>query len=74
MSEATAVPERAKQDGRNPTETGDGSKPRSGRERMLAALANGVKNKWFSVIDKVARTDTLHLAGRKLREPGCGGS
>lgn len=32
-------------------------------ERMLAALGNGVKgSKWFSLIDKVARTDTLRLA------------
>jgi RNA-directed DNA polymerase len=34
---------------------------------MLAALDNGVKgNKGFSLIDKVARKDTLHLAWAKV--------
>lgn len=42
---------------------------------MLAALDNGVKgNKWFSLIDKVARTDTLHLAWAKVvRNHGAAG-
>lgn len=36
-------------------------------ERMLAALDNGVKgNKWFSLMDKVARGDTLQLAWQKV--------
>jgi len=36
-------------------------------QRMLAALANGVKGgKWFSLIDKVARLQTLEIAWRKV--------
>jgi len=36
-------------------------------ERMLAALANGVKGgKWFSLIDKVYRLATLQAAWRKV--------
>jgi len=44
-------------------------------ERMLAALDNGVKgSKWFSLIDKVARTDTLRLAWEKVaRNRGAAG-
>lgn len=44
-------------------------------ERMLAALDNGVKgSKWFSLIDKVARADTLHLAWQKVaRNKGAAG-
>ena len=42
---------------------------------MLAALDNGVKgSKWFSLIDKVARTDTLRLAWEKVaRNRGAAG-
>jgi RNA-directed DNA polymerase len=37
-------------------------------ERMLAALENGVKGgKWFSLIDKVYRTETLKAAWEKVR-------
>ena len=40
-------------------------------ERMLAALANGVKGgKWFSLIDKVYRQETLKVAWDKVRENG----
>jgi RNA-directed DNA polymerase len=40
-------------------------------ERMLAALANGVKGgKWFSLIDKVYRNETLEAAWDKVRENG----
>jgi len=36
-------------------------------ERMLAALGNGVKGgKWFSLIDKVYRAETLKAAWRKV--------
>lgn len=36
-------------------------------ERMLAALENGVKGgKWFSLIDKVARLQTLEIAWQKV--------
>jgi RNA-directed DNA polymerase len=40
-------------------------------ERMLAALENGVKGgKWFSLIDKVYRAETLRAAWHKVRENG----
>jgi len=40
-------------------------------ERMLAALGNGVKGgKWFSLIDKVYRQQTLKAAWHKVRENG----
>jgi len=45
-------------------------------EKMLVALEEGVKgNKWFSLIDKVARLDVLALAwGKVLSNAGaCGG-
>ena len=44
-------------------------------DRMLAALDNGVKgNKWFSLIDKVRRPDTLHKAWQAVRSKrGAGG-
>ena len=66
-SQAPTVPERARQG----TET-------CGREwswveasvwnkRMLAALENGVKGgKWFSLIDKVYRVETLRAAWQKV--------
>ena len=40
-------------------------------ERMLAALENGVKGgKWFSLIDKVYRAQTLKAAWHKVRANG----
>ena len=44
-------------------------------KRMLAALGNGVKGgKWFSLIDKVARLQTLEIAWRKVaRNKGSAG-
>lgn len=67
MSEATAVPARAKQDAETRPRDWGWVETTIWTERMLAALDNGVKgNKWFSVIDKVARTDTLHLAWAKV--------
>ncbi|OGV92430.1 MAG: group II intron reverse transcriptase/maturase [Lentisphaerae bacterium RIFOXYB12_FULL_65_16] len=44
-------------------------------ERMLAALANGVKGgKWFSLIDKVVRPGTLEIAWQKVaRNKGAAG-
>jgi len=63
MSEAPVVPAKAKQ----------GAEARSWveasiwTERMLAALENGVKGgKWFSLIDKVVRSQTLEIAWRKV--------
>ena len=66
-SKAPAVPARATQ----------GAKTHGGKwtwveasvwnERMLAALENGVKGgKWFSLIDKVYRPQTLRAAWRKV--------
>ena len=67
MSEATAVPERAKQGAEAQSRDWGWVETTIWTERMLAALENGVKgNKWFSVIDKVARIDTLHLAWAKV--------
>lgn len=38
-------------------------------DRMLAALGNGVKgNKWFSLIDKVYRSETLWTAWQQVRK------
>ena len=63
MSKAPAVPVKAKQ----------GAEARSGveasiwTERMLAALENGVKGgKWYSLMDKVVRLQTLEIAWRKV--------
>lgn len=40
-------------------------------ERMLSALANGVKgNKWFSLVDKVERLSTLAAAWQKVASNG----
>jgi len=57
------VPATAKQG----TETRNGVEASIWTERMLAALANGVKGgKWFSLIDKVVRLQTLEIAWRKV--------
>ena len=67
-SQAPGVPKRATQ----------GAETREGKwtwveatvwnERMLAALENGVKGgKWFSLIDKVYRIETLRVAWHKVR-------
>ncbi|MEZ5468327.1 MAG: hypothetical protein R3F18_11845 [Lysobacterales bacterium] len=34
-------------------------------DRMLAALGNGVRGKWFSLIDKVHRPSTLRVPGHR---------
>jgi RNA-directed DNA polymerase len=40
-------------------------------ERMLAALENGVKGgKWFSLVDKVYRVETLRVAWQKVEANG----
>jgi hypothetical protein len=64
---SAAVPERDKQVEedlwqRHKAERGVWTEP------MLAALQRGLKgNKWFSLIDKVARLDVLELAWEKVR-------
>ena len=68
-SQASIVPEKATQ----------GAETRAGKwtwveatvwsERMLAALENGVKGgKWFSLIDKVYRKQTLRAAWKKVKD------
>ena len=75
MSEATAVPDRAKQEAEVPPRDWSWVETSIWTERMLAALDNGVKgSKWFSLIDKVARTDTLQGAWQKVaRNRGAAG-
>jgi RNA-directed DNA polymerase len=75
MSEATAVPDRAKQEAEAPPRDWSWVETSIWTERMLAALDNGVKgSKWFSLIDKVARTDTLQGAWQKVaRNRGAAG-
>lgn len=75
MSEASAVPERAKQEAEPRPRDWSWVETTIWTERMLAALDNGVKgSKWFSLIDKVARTDTLRLAWEKVaRNRGAAG-
>ena len=75
VSEATAVPERAKQEAETRPRDWSWVETSIWTERMLAALDNGVKgSKWFSLIDKVARVDTLHSAWEKVaRNRGAAG-
>jgi len=75
MSEATAVPERAKQEAEPPPRDWSWVETSIWTERMLAALDNGVKgSKWFSLIDKVARADTLQRSWQKVaRNRGAAG-
>jgi RNA-directed DNA polymerase len=75
MSEATAVPDRAKQEADPPPRDWSWVETSIWTERMLAALGNGVKgSKWFSLIDKVARADTLQGAWQKVaRNRGAAG-
>jgi RNA-directed DNA polymerase len=67
------VPAKAKQGG----ETGARkvpAEPAVWTERMLTALVTGLKgNRWFSLIDKVYRTETLRLAWEKVQS-NAGGS
>jgi RNA-directed DNA polymerase len=79
MSEASAVPERAKQEAepRTPRLELGGNHDLDGAHVGGAAHLeiSGVKgSKWFSLIDKVARTDTLRLAWEKVaRNRGAAG-
>lgn len=66
-SEASAVPKMATQDAQAPGRNGSWVQASAWNERMLAALENGVKGgKWFSLIDKVYRVETLQAAWRKV--------
>lgn len=67
VSEESPVPEKATQDslGRPDWAWLDRN---VWTERMLAALGNGVKGgKWFSLIDKVYRADTLEAAWQQVK-------
>jgi RNA-directed DNA polymerase len=67
MSESVTVPEKAKQTESAPTQWAWVDRA-IWTERMLAALGNGVKgNKWFSLIDKVYRSDTLQAAWQQVK-------
>jgi RNA-directed DNA polymerase len=62
-----SVPETDKQGGEDPWQS-CGAERKVWSEKMLAALQTGVKgNKWFSLMDKVQRTDVLELAWQKVR-------
>lgn len=68
MSEGAAVPEKAKQAPLNQTGKRDWIDRAIWTDRMLAALDNGVKgNKWFSLIDKVYRPQTLAAAWQQVQ-------
>ncbi|MDN5873363.1 MAG: group II intron reverse transcriptase/maturase, partial [Sinobacteraceae bacterium] len=67
-SEASIVPIAAKQDSSESASAWTWVDRCVWTERMLAALDNGVKGgKWFSLIDKVCRLDTLETAWRKVK-------
>jgi len=68
-----SVPARDKQGGDTPCRPA-GAEPGVWSERMLTALARGVKgNQWFSLIDKVYADRTLELAWAKVQS-NAGGS
>ena len=75
MSEASAVSARTKREAETGPRDWGWVETTIWTERMLAALDNGVKgSKWFSLIDKVARADTLQLAWAKVaRNRGAAG-
>src|SRR5919106_6928875 len=66
-SQVPAVPERATQGAETHGRDGSWVEASVWNERMLAALENGVKGgKWFSLIDKVYRAQTLKAAWQKV--------
>lgn len=72
-SKPPSVPARDKQGGDAPGRAA-GAAPEVWSERMLTALARGMKgNRWFSLIDKVYADRTLELAWGKVRS-NAGGS
>ena len=67
-SEAPVVPERATQGAEPHGRDWSWVEASVWNERMLAALGNGVKGgKWFSLIDKVYRAETLKAAWKKVK-------
>ena len=66
-SEAPVVPERATQGAQTHKKDWTWAEATVWNERMLAALGNGVRGgKWFSLIDKVYRRETLRAAWKKV--------
>jgi RNA-directed DNA polymerase len=67
-SEASVVPEKATQGAETHGRDWTWVEATVWSERMLAALGNGVKGgKWFSLIDKVYRAETLKAAWQKVQ-------
>src|SRR5262247_916436 len=70
-SQAPVVPEKATQGAQTHGRNWSWVEASVWNERMLAALENGVKGgKWFSLIDKVYRVETLKAAGQKVAANG----
>src|SRR5918999_5439192 len=67
-SQVPAVPQRATQGAETHGRDWSWVEASVWNERMLAALENGVKGgKWFSLIDKVYRAQTLKAAWKKVK-------
>ena len=70
-SQAPTVPHRATQGAETHGRDWSWVEASVWNERMLAALQNGVKGgKWFSLIDKVYRAETLRAAWQKVEANG----
>jgi RNA-directed DNA polymerase len=70
-SQAPAVPERATQGAETWGREWSWVEASVWNERMLAALENGVKGgKWFSLIDKAYRAETLKAAWKRVQVNG----
>src|SRR5262252_5912547 len=70
-SQAPVVPEKATQGAQTHGRNWSWVEASVWNERMLAALQNGVKGgKWFSLIDKVYRAETLKAAWQKVKANG----
>jgi RNA-directed DNA polymerase len=68
-SQASVVPARATQDAETQGRDWSWVEASVWNERLLAALVNGVKGgKWFSLIDKVYRKQTLKAAWNKVKD------
>ena len=71
QAEASLVPARARQGADIPERSWAWVEATVWTERMLSALANGVKGgKWFSLMDKTVRPETLMAAWQKVASNG----
>lgn len=71
QAQAPLVPEGARQGADTPERNWAWVEATVWTERMLSALANGVKGgKWFSLMDKVVRPNTLTAAWQKVASNG----